>query len=463
MARDDFMMFCLHTDGKYRPNWHHEVIADALMAVERGEIDRLLLTIPPRHGKSELASIKFPSWFLGKHPDSCIITASYSADLAVSFGRKSRNLLNAQDVFAVKLADDSKSAGMWNTNKGGEYTATGVGGGITGKGAKIFLIDDPFKNREEAESEVIRDKVWDWYTSTAYTRLEDKGAIILIQTRWHSADLAGRILADNKDGFVHINLPAIAENDEKFRKEGEPLWESKYTIEDLLRIKSNIGIYDWSALYQQQPTNREAQEFKDEWFKVGNAPGGCLIFTVVDPAISKKDKACNSVVMTCAVSHLNDIYILEYTRAKLDPSELINEIWRHAITYEPYKIGIETIAYQQAVKHYFEVKQNEEKRWFTIEELRTKSEKDGRIRGLIPYYKNGKIFHNVFCSELEEELVKFPNGKLIDTADALSLVLDILAIPDTPVEKIFNPYENDPTAPWNKKKEKFNYNSFISN
>ena len=455
------MTYCLHTDGRYRPSWHHEVIADALMAVERGEIDRLLLTLPPRHGKSEEASIKFPSWYMGRNPDKNIITSSYSGDLAVVFGRKTRNLIKAQDVFDVQLAEDSKSAGVWNTNKGGEYTAAGVGGAITGKGAHVFIIDDPFKNREEAESEVIREKVWDWYTSVVYTRLEEKGAIILIQTRWHESDLAGRILTTD-DNWTHIDFPAIAEKDEKFRKEGEALWPEKYDLEALERIKKNIGIYDFSALYQQQPTNREAQEFKEGWFKIGNAPGGCLVFTVVDPAISKKDKACNSVVMTCAVSHLNDIYILEYTRAKLNPSELIDELWRHALKYEPYKIGIETVAYQQAVKHYFEVKQNEGKRWFTIEELRTRSEKDGRIRGLIPYYKNGKIFHNHFCTELEEELVKFPNGKLIDTADALSLVLDILALPDTPVEKIFNPYENDPTAPWNKKKEKFSYTSFIS-
>ena len=461
-AKDHLVDFCIHTDKSYDPNWHHDVIGEYLEKVEKGEIDRLLITLPPRHGKSQLATINFPAWYVGKNPNKNVITASYSGDLAITFGRKVRNLVNSdiyRSVFDVKLAEDSKSAGTWHTKQGGAYVAAGVGGAITGKGAHVFIIDDPFKDREQAESEVIREKIWDWYSSVAYTRLEEGGAIVIIQTRWHESDLAGRLLKDNVDNWTHINFPAIAEAEEKFRKKGEPLWPNKYNKKELLRIKDNIGLYDWSALYQQEPINREAQEFKQEWFKYYEEKDmpKCNIYMTVDPAISKKDRACNSAIMVCGVSADYNMYILEYTAAKLDPGELIDEIFRLATKWGPETIGIETVAYQQAISFYMERKMDEESQFFNIEELKSRSDKSGRIRRLIPYYRRRKVFHKTHNTELEKELLKFPSGTMVDIIDAFSMQLDLMYAPEVTLDAPPTPYANDLDAPWNKPQKQPTY------
>ena len=218
--------FSIITNSKYKPTWLHEEVENKLEAVEKGEIKRLMLFLPPRHGKSQLASINFPAWYLGRNPDKEIITASYSGDLAQDFGSKTRELIggdtNYRYIFpGITLKEDEKAKAKWRTNKGGSYTSVGVGGGATGKGAHCLIIDDPIKNQEEANSETYRNKVWNWYISTAYTRLEKNGAIIIILTRWHLDDLAGRLLKAQAEGgerWEVVKFPAIATQDEKYRK-----------------------------------------------------------------------------------------------------------------------------------------------------------------------------------------------------------------------------------------------------
>ena len=185
-AKQSLIAFTEYTLPEYRAAQHHRDIAAALEAVERGEIDRLMIAMPPRHGKSELASRRFPSWYMGRNPRKNIITASYNIDLAMDFGREVRNIVASPEygnVFQTALAQDSKAANRWHTNAGGAYVAAGVGTSITGRGAHVLLIDDPLKDREEADSELRRQRVWDWYTSTAYKRLAPGGAVVLIQTR----------------------------------------------------------------------------------------------------------------------------------------------------------------------------------------------------------------------------------------------------------------------------------------
>lgn len=241
------------------------MIAETLEAVERGEIDRLMVTMPPRHGKSEEVTIRFPAWVLGRNAKAQVITASYNSDLATDFGRKVRNVVNSprySNIFDTRLAVDSKAANRWNTNEGGAYVAAGVGTAVTGRGADYLIIDDPLKDRAEAESELKRNTVWDWYTSTAYTRLMPKGRVIVVQTRWHEDDLAGRLLeAVEKGGdkWVCLNLPAID-------GEGKALWPERYPVEALERIKAAIGPRDWAALYQQQPSPDDGDFFKRDWF-----------------------------------------------------------------------------------------------------------------------------------------------------------------------------------------------------
>jgi len=247
-ATETLAAFTEYTFPQYRTAEHHRLICEKLEAVERGEIDRLMIFMPPRHGKSELASKRFPAWYLGRNPDKQVITASYNSDLAGDFGRQVRNIVREQrfrNVFpSVTLAEDSQAANRWNTSAGGSYVAAGVGTAVTGRGAHLLLIDDPVKDREEAESETRRETVYNWYSSTAYTRLMPGGAVILIQTRWHEDDLAGRLLeaeAKGGDKWDKLILPAILSN-------GQALWPEWYPIDALNRTKAAIGPRDWSAL-----------------------------------------------------------------------------------------------------------------------------------------------------------------------------------------------------------------------
>jgi predicted phage terminase large subunit-like protein len=222
---------------------------------------RLMVCMPPRHGKSEYISKYLPSWYLGKHPSKRVILTSYEASFAASWGRKARNLLEEHGhAFQQEVANSPSAADNWNISghDGGMSTA-GAGGAITGKGAHLAIIDDPIKNSEEAASEVIRNKIWEWYQSTLYTRLEPDGVLILVQTRWHEDDLAGRLIKQARSGdgepWRILNLPAI-------REEGKALWPERFSIEDLMRIKKTVGDYTWESLYQGNPTPREGSFFK---------------------------------------------------------------------------------------------------------------------------------------------------------------------------------------------------------
>lgn len=249
--------------GRWKPAEHLWAIDHALSEAVAGRgPDRILITMPPRHGKSELCSKYFPAWFVGAHPDKRILLASYEAEFAKSWGRKSRDLLEEfGEWFSVSVDRRSSAAAQWDLvgRYGGMGTA-GVGGPITGKGADVLLVDDPVKNAEDADSEVKREKAWEWWLSTAMTRLEPGGVAIVIQTRWHEDDLAGRILAneDDPDEWLHINLPAISDD-------GAALWPERYSIRDLQKIRDRLaasgGARWWEALYQQRPTPKAGEMF----------------------------------------------------------------------------------------------------------------------------------------------------------------------------------------------------------
>lgn len=363
-ATNDLISFAQITDERYSPNWHHEVIAqkleEARRKVENGINARLILELPPRHGKSEEATIKFPAQTLGIHPDWPVIVSSYSADLAEDFGLKTRDTLsheNYQHIFETQLRADTQARGRWLTEQGGGYTATGVGGAITGRGFKVGIIDDPFKNREEADSEVIRDKVWSWYTSTFYTRQEGVSAIIVICTRWHLNDLVGRLLAHQKetkenhlpyDEWEVVRFPAIAEEDEQYRKKGEALWPQKFDLHALEKIKVAIGIYDWMALYQQNPVLSETQEFKPQLFKerdwVEVERLDTRRFITIDTAVSKKASADYTGIVRNFVDRQNKWNLKAY-RMKISPLELMDLLFTLYKQDRPEKIGIEKTVY----------------------------------------------------------------------------------------------------------------------
>lgn len=234
--------------------------------------------MPPRHGKSELCAVRFPAWFLGRNPDKRFILASYASDLAERFSRQVRSVVDSDTYLpifpGVGMDPVSRSVSAWDLyGRRGGMKAVGVGGPITGHGAHVLLIDDPIKNREEAESLVMRESVWNWYTSTAYTRLEDNGAVIVVMTRWQEDDLAGRLLEAQRvharsDQWHVLHMPAINE-------QGEALWPAKYSADDLERIRVNIGSYDWSALYMGAPAPPEGALVKRAWIQIRpSAPDG---------------------------------------------------------------------------------------------------------------------------------------------------------------------------------------------
>lgn len=439
LANKHLVPFILATDPNYDVSWHHELICEtlewAVSEVEAGRKARIIFELPPRHSKSETATKKFPAWALGRHPDWPIIVASYSSDLAKDFGEATRDLMqeqNYQAIFNTRLKTDRKARDRWATDQKGYYTAAGVGGAITGKGFKIGIIDDPFKNRKDADSLLQRDNVWKWYSSTFYTRQNDEAnCIIIINTRWHFDDLTGRVLAKEEENrknnlptenWKRICLPAIAVEDEEFRKKGEVLWAERFSHDHLMKIKANIDIMDWAALYQQMPLLNENAEFKKEYFKKYSPEEikdlKLVHKTTVDLAISKKESADESSVLTGGKADDDPrIFFREYDNGRWDPYELMKKIFEHVRRYNS-DVYIETVAYQKALKYILEEEMRRQNFYFNIYELKGRNNtKEQRIRGLIPPYRNGIIHHTHAMQELELQLLAFPQAKHDDIAD----------------------------------------------
>lgn len=433
LARRHLLDFIAYNFPGYKVNWHHKVLADKLERVERGELKRLMVFMPPRHGKSEQCSIQFPAWYIGKNKDRNIIQASYSGDLATDFGRQTRNLIDSreyQNIFPdTKLSEDSQAKGKWNTNGRGAYNAVGVGGATTGKGADLLIIDDPIKNRQDADSQVIRDSQWGWYRSTARTRLSPDGAIVLILTRWHDDDLAGRILkGENANLWEVIKLPAIATQDEEFRKKGEALWADHFTLANLMETKKDLGSYEWSSLYQQEPIDEENQEFRKSWFKPISAAElenkNTNKFITVDTAISQQTSADYTAIIRNFVDGDN-LWNIRAWQGRITPLELIDMLFNLYQIDRPTKIGIEKTIYLQAIKPFMDEEMRRRGVFLPIVELQhNQTSKETRIRGLIPRYESGSVRHvDGECRELEDQLLRFPKGIHDDLADALAYQL----------------------------------------
>jgi len=271
LARNDLACYAIALWPSFELAAHHRIIVEKLEAVERGEISRLTISMPPRHGKSTLASQIFPAWYLGRHPDRSIITATYGQELSDDFGRRVRNFVSDPVHRAIfsgfRLADDSTSMRRFNTTQRGSYYAVGRGGALLGRGADLLVIDDPLKDAEEAHSETVRRNLHVWYATVAYTRLQPKAPIVLVQTRWHEDDLAGRMLREYSENWEDLCLPAIAETDAEFRRAGEALWPQKFSLEDLEKIRVEIGGRAFVSLYQQRPAAAEGAMFKRAWWR----------------------------------------------------------------------------------------------------------------------------------------------------------------------------------------------------
>lgn len=443
LAHHHLLDFALVLHPDFLISRHLEKLAEKLEKIEKGEVKRLMVFMPPRHGKSLLCSQLFPAWYLGRNPNKQIIAASYSTELARDFGRKVRNTLTEQEykyIFPdVSLAEDSQSIGKFNTNHDGTYVATGIGGSITGRGADVLLIDDVHKDRQEADSEVMRNNVWNWYTSVARTRLMPDGAIIVIMTRWHKDDLAGRLLKAQASGegeqWEVVSFPALNENNES-------LWPSRYPDEELLKIKKAIGPREFSCLFQQNPLDSETQVFHSEFFRyyeqLPPKQEGYeqMITMTVDPAFTKRKTSDYSAIVVCA-KIIDKTYVLEYVRKRLQPSELIDEILRMYKKWQPYKLGIEAFAAQSVIGFYLQEKAASTGINITYEELKQTDDKITKIKRLEPYIREGKILWKPEMVELERELLEFPQGDHDDLIDALQMSFEF---------RLFDVPKNDSNA-----------------
>jgi predicted phage terminase large subunit-like protein len=441
LTRKRLLPFVERFNGDYDAGWVHKDICARLEKFSRDVVEkkspRLMLFMPPRHGKSTLASIAFPAWHLGRNPKHEFISCSYSGSLAIGFSRKVRGLLrepNYQTAFKTRLNQESQSAEAWLTTEGGGFVAAGVGGGITGKGAHVLVIDDPVKNREDAESANSRENAWDWYTSTAYTRLAPGGGVLVILTRWHDDDLAGRLLlqeAQGGDKWEVVSYPAIANEDEKYRKAGEPLHAARYDVKALKGIRGAVGPRDWEALYQQNPVADDGDYFTRDMIKYFQTKDIDMdrmkFYQAWDLAIGQKDRNDYTVGITVGIDQDDNMYVVDLVRGRWDGFDIVEKILDQYELWKPSIVGIERGHIEMALGPFLQ-KRIRERRLFEcyIQELKTgRRDKELRARAVQGRMQQGKVFmpqNEQWTGAFVAELLRFPNGVHDDQVDALSWI-----------------------------------------
>lgn len=440
-ARESLIPFTEYTLPGYATAPHHRLIAEKLEDVASGRVARLMIFMPPRHGKSELASKRFPAWYVGKYPRQQLIAASYNTDLATDFGREVRNIVASQEyqnVFRTVLAPDNRSANRWQTDKGGVYTAAGVGGGITGRGAHVLLIDDPFKDRQEADSETTRQSVWDWYTSTAYTRLMPGGAVVLIQTRWHEDDLAGRLLEAQEKGegdiWEVLSLPAV--NDD-----GQALWPEWYDAIRLHEIKRVIGPRDWSALYQQKPTPDEGIYFRAEWLKpISRLPNkdDLRVFGASDYAVTE-DGGDYTVHIVVGLDHNDEMYLLDVWRKQTTSDVWVEAFCDLVLKWKPLFWAEESGQINAGVGPYLVRTMRKRHALVVRRQFPSRHDKSVRARSIqarMSVYGLHVIEDRDWYTDFRTELLKFPTATHDDQVDAFGLCGQLLDIAVAPRDKV---------------------------
>lgn len=432
----------------FEPAKHHKLVIDKLEAVERSEIDRLAIFMPPGSAKSTYASILFPPWYYARRPADCVIAASHTQELAEKWGRRVRNLLSQHSLaLGARLAADSQAAGRWETDAGGEYFSAGVGGSITGRRADLVVIDDPVRSREDADSELIRDKTWEWYKSDLYTRLKPGGKIILIQTRWHEDDLAGRILAEMEAGgdkWEVVSLPAIAEqHDPLGRKPGEVLWPEWEDQTELDRKRRAVGPRDWSALYQQRPAPEEGDYFKADWLKpYDKAPARdtLRIYGGSDYAVTA-DGGDYTVHVVVGIDPEDNIYLLDLWRKQASSDEWIEAFCDLVKEWKPIGWAEEQGQIRAGIGPFLDKRSRERNAYVARDQFPTRGDKAVRAQSIRGRMALGGLYvpHAAqWYAELRSELLSFPAGKHDDQVDALGLVGQLLDVmltgkkPDVP-------------------------------
>ena len=439
-ARNDLIEFCKAMQPDYKVGKHHRILADLLMQLAEGRQDRVCVNIPPRHGKSQLVSIYFPAWFIGRHPNKKVLMVSHTTDLAVDFGRKVRNLIDTdtyRKIFpTVTLAADSKSAGRWNTNVGGEYFACGVGSALAGRGADLLLVDDPHNEQDIINGNFdVFDKAYEWFTYGARTRLMPGGRVAIIQTRWHLDDLTGRVLKDMSlneaaDQYEVVEFPAILEVKKDGKVTEKALWPEFFDLDALSRTKASMPLFQWNAQYQQNPTAEEAALVKREWWKIWKKedPPSCeYIIMSLDAAAESHNRADFTALTTWGVFFNEEasayhIILLNSIKRRVEFPELKRLAYEEYEEWEPDSFIVEKKS--SGVALYQELR----RMGVMVQEFtphRGTGDKMARLNSVADIVQSGLVWvpETRWAEELVEEVAGFPFVSHDDLVDATVMVL----------------------------------------
>ena len=450
-ARTSLKSFTEYTFPEFESAKHHTLLFQKLEEVEHKvrtkQGARLMVFMPPRHTKSEIVSRRFPAYLFGRNHNLQIIQATYSSDFACDFGRDVRGIVRSEEYTALfphmHLRQDSMAANRWNTGDGGTFVASGVGGPLTGRGAHVAIIDDPYKNWQDANSETVRKSVWNWYLTVLRTRLMPGGAIIIVMTRWHGDDIAATLIEQEKTGdgekWDIISLPGLAEKDDILgRQEGEALWPEWYSKKDLETTRRVMPAYEFSALYQQNPIPEVGIFFERAWFKeYTKVPKNLKIYICHDDAVTP-DGGDFTEVGVFGIDHNDDIYILDWWRGQQSSDKWINVLLNLVKRNKPMELVGESGPIMKAVEPFIKKRMKTTKiyaklRW--LPSVANKSIRASAFRGLASM---GKVYipaNKAWVPELINQLVSFPNGAHDDGVDVCSLLGRIIDKTITPIQK----------------------------
>ena len=437
LSQTKFLAFVKEVWPAFIAGRHHAKMADAFERVARGECKRLIINMPPRHTKSEFASYLLPAWFLGKYPHKKIIQCSHTAELAVGFGRKVRNLVDTDAYKAIfpdlALASDSKAAGRWNTNKQGDYFAIGIGGAVTGKGADVLIIDDPHSEQEAALAEVnpdIYDKTYEWYTSGPRQRLQPGGSIVIVMTRWSKRDLTGQIIKDAAANesigeWEVIEFPAILPSN-------NPLWPEFWELDELLKVKRDVPNSKWMAQYQQNPVSESAAIIKREWWKTWereNPPQCDFLLQSWDTAFEKTQRADYSAQTTWGVFYHPDdngidqanIILLNAARDRVEFPALKQWAIDEYKEWDPDSVIIEKKA--SGAPLIYEMRSM----GIPVQEFTPTrgNDKISRLNAVADIFASGRVWAPAtrWAEEVIDEVAEFPAGSHDDFVDTVSMAM----------------------------------------
>jgi predicted phage terminase large subunit-like protein len=434
LCQEKFIKFVEKVWPTFISGAHHKRMADAFERVANGTCKRLIINMPPRHTKSEFASYLLPAWFLGKFPHKKVIQASNTGELAVGFGRKVRNLVDSEVYSSIfpnlALQADSKAAGRWNTSKGGDYFAIGVGGTVTGKGADVLIIDDPHSEQEAAmaaSNPDIYDKVFEWYTSGPRQRLQPGGAIVVVMTRWAQRDLTGQVLksAAQRSGeeWEVIEFPAILPS-------GNPLWPQFWSIEELSALREELPNAKWQAQYQQNPVGNESAIVKRDWWKwwEKDDPPVCdYILQSWDTAFEKTQRADYSAGTTWGIfaceedNFAPNIILLNTYKKRVEFPDLKRDVMREYNEYEPDSLIVEKKASGAPLIYDLRAM------GIPVQEYTPGKGQDkiARLNSVSDIIASGKVWvpQTRWAEELVDEVAAFPSGEHDDLVDATTLAL----------------------------------------